>query len=120
MVHMDNESDRERFASDDPRDPSYVPSDDDWVTDEEVQALREEREVFSLDETQQAEKIFKENLPAVAHSVVKLARTAQSEAVRLNAAKYVVDRNLGKIVEPDLGEQDMIKELLQGVVRAES
>lgn len=106
----------EQFSSDDPRDPTTDDVNDPWVSDDDVNALSEERDVMGYDETEQAERIFKENLPAVAQAVVKLSRSAQSETVRLNAAKYVIDRNLGKITEPVSTEESPTEEFLKGVV----
>lgn len=118
----DEHSDRE-FADDDPRDPSYTPSvgadgdnpDKLWVTEDDIKALATERDVFGEDEVLQAERILKENLPNAVHSLAKLARVASSETVRMNAAKYIVDRNLGKITEPQTDEDDALKEMLEGV-----
>ncbi len=123
MAHGYNDSmaDSHQFDSDDPRDPSRRHSgsdhsnEDAWITEEDVKALEMERDILGDDEETQAIRILKENLPTVVHAVVKLARTAQSETVRLNAAKYVIDRNLGKITEPDLGEDDILREVLEGV-----
>ena len=109
---MDNE-----FDSADPRDPTLQNSDDSWITDDDVKALAEEREIFGTDLQQQAERILQENLPAVVQSVVKLSRAAESENVRLSAAKYIIDRNLGKITDPALPkEDDPTRRLLDGVV----
>lgn len=103
------------FANDDPRDPSYTSEENAWVTEEDVKALELERDIMGTDEEQQAVQILKDNLPSVVHGIVKLARTAQSETVRLNAQKYVIDRNLGKIQDPDTGEADALREVLEGV-----
>lgn len=111
---MDN-----NFSSDDPRDPSqsnFEGEEDSFVTDEEIQALNAERDVFGIDEEMQAEKILKEHLVPAIHSIGKLSRTASSETVRLNAAKYIIDRNLGKITEPTTEEEDNIRKILDDVV----
>lgn len=104
------------FTSPDPRDPSQAGDDATWVSDEEIKALADEREIFGTDLEQQAEEILKQNLPAIVQSVVKLARSAQSETVRLNAGKYVIDRNLGRISDPDPEGEDVLKEFLGDVV----
>ena len=103
------------FDSDDPRDPSQSSHETPWVTDEDIKALELERDVLGDDYVQQSERILLENLPVVVNSVVKLARTASSETVRLNAAKYVIDRNLGKITEPDTAEEDILMKVFEGV-----
>lgn len=89
---------------------------DTWVTEEEVDALASERDIMGTDHVAQAEAILKENLPSAVHSVAKLARLASNETVRLNAAKYIIDRNLGKVVEPQVEIDDPTKRLLEGVV----
>ena len=108
------------FDSDDPRDPNRSTDgkeshDSPWVTEEDIKALELERDVLGDDFEQQALRILKENLPVVVNSIVKLSRTASSETVRLNAAKYVIDRNLGKITDPETGEEDALLEVLKGV-----
>ena len=103
------------YSSEDPRDTSHE-NDSAWVSEDDIKALADEREVFGeIDEVAQTERILKENLPAVTLSVIKLARTASSETVRLNAAKYVIDRNLGKISDPDPTGDDPLVELIEGV-----
>jgi hypothetical protein len=111
---------RPEFESSDPRDPSVNPFPDEdaaWVTEEEIKALAEEREILGGDETAQAERILKENLPQITQSLVKLARSAQSESVRLNAAKYIVDRNLGRIAEPEPVIEDPLRTFMGEVVK---
>ncbi len=103
------------FESDDPRDPSHTDSDGEWITEEDVKALEMERDILGDDEEQQAIRILKENLPTVVHAVVKLARTASSETVRFNAAKYVIDRNLGRVTDPEVTEDDVLKKIYEDV-----
>lgn len=114
MNHSDESA---AFDSEDPRDSSRTGDDANspWVTEEDIKALEMERDVLGDDYEQQSLRILKENLPVVVNSIVKLARTASSETVRLNAAKYVVDRNLGKITEPDMTEEDILLKVYEGV-----
>ncbi len=102
-----------QFESDDPRDSHE--GDRDWVSEDDIKALATERDIFGEDEETQALRILKENLPTVVHAITKLARTASSETVRLNAQKYVIDRNLGKITEPDVAEDDVLKKIYEDV-----
>jgi hypothetical protein len=44
-----------------------------------------------------AMRIFKNALPAAAHSLCHMAVHEQNASVRLRAATYVVDRNLGRV-----------------------
>lgn len=116
------------YTNPDPRDPSRSheranflnddSSEETWVTDEEVEALAMERDIMGDSIEMQAERILRDNLPAVVHGIVKLARSANSETVKLNAQKYIIDRNLGKIVEPATVEGDPLMDMMQSVVRA--
>lgn len=103
-----------------PNPDRFIHTDDEegdaWVTDAEVEALAHEREVMGTDHVQQAEEILKQHLPTAVNSIAKLARVANNETVRLNAAKYIIDRNLGKITEPHVEAEDPIKKALEGVI----
>ena len=96
-------------------DSSSLPFD----PDEALAGLAQERQVMDLDEVEQAEKMFKENLPLAVLAVTTLARTAVNERIRLDASKYVVERNLGglKDVDPTRGKGDPLLDLLGEVVR---
>jgi hypothetical protein len=76
-----------------------------WVPDEALAGLRMERQVRSDESDEEvARRIFLENLPVAALAIVHLAQHSGTERVRLDASKYVVERNLGKIGEdPDAG-----------------
>lgn len=52
-----------------------------------------------------AKKMFEENLPIAVMSICNLAVNSENDGVRLNAAKYVVDRTLGETSKlPDTPE----------------
>jgi hypothetical protein len=75
--------------------------DETWVPEEQLEALTMERQMNpSEDEVALAERIFRENLPVAAQAICHLARTATSQNMRMAAAKYVVERNLGRVVDP--------------------
>lgn len=78
-------------------DPDYI-DDETWVPEEALQNLTLERQ-FRPSETpeEMAERILKENLPIAAQSVVQLAVHSKSERIRLDAARYVIERNLGRV-----------------------
>ena len=86
-----------------------------WVTEEQVAALVMEREFKPAEsEEELATRIFREGLPVAAQAIAHLARHSKSEKMRFDAARYVVDRNLGRIVDPTglkRGE-DPLKEFL--------
>ena len=127
---VDCYNDYMEYNNPDPRDPAHnssrdsnsdpsfepFPDEDAWVTDEEIQALNAERDVMGTTIEMQAESILKENLPQIVQSVVKLARSAQSETVRLGAAKYIIDRNLGRISEPTSDEGDKLHDFMKDIV----
>lgn len=117
-MDSNHSDDTPSFESPDPRDPAKFTDpegEDTWVSDEDIEALNMEQDALGLNETQLAEKILLESLPAVTHSVIKLARSAQSENVRLSAARYVIDRNLGKIGDALPEGEDPVGDLLKGV-----
>ncbi len=70
-----------------------------FVSDQDLAALTEEMATFDVDEAKLADKMFKESLPMAVQSTINLARSASSEAIRYQASKYVIERNLGKIAE---------------------
>lgn len=84
-----------------------------WITEDELAALAEEREALQMTAEQQAESILEENLIPAIHSLGKMARSAQSETVRMNAAKYIVDRNLGKIADAKPKDATPLEKLLE-------
>lgn len=88
--------------------------DDDLVTEDQVKALAEERDITGDDEQAQAERLFKEHLPSAVLTIISLARNAASERVRMSAAQYIVERNLGKITDRTIAEeQDELRQLVQ-------
>jgi hypothetical protein len=48
-----------------------------------------------------AERIFDEHLPVAAQAICWLARHAGNAQVRMGAAKYVVERKMGKVTDPN-------------------
>jgi hypothetical protein len=87
-----------------PRD--HHPADDpDWLPDEAVEALNSERTILHTSETnaQTARRIFQENAPGAAASIAHIALYGSNERLRLDAAKYISDRVLGRVGD-DLGQ----------------
>jgi hypothetical protein len=91
----------------------------DWDPEEAMQALQMEQAVNAHeDEVELTTRIFKENLPIAAQSVVHMAVHSTSERIRLDAARYVVERNLGKVTEIGAAEDPKSWEkLLADVIR---
>jgi hypothetical protein len=66
---------------------------------EDVAALALERSVRpSESNPETAQRLFEESSPLAAQEIIRLATNRQAnERVRLDAAKYVVERSLGKL-----------------------
>jgi hypothetical protein len=57
-----------------------------------------ERAVYANEtEEQMARRIFREALPMAAASIVDIASNSQNDRTKLDASKYIVERNLGKV-----------------------
>lgn len=67
------------------------------VTDEDLVSLKAEVDTFGEEESALAERLLRENLPMAAMSIVKIAQKGSTDRVRLDAAKYIVERNLGRL-----------------------
>ena len=88
-----------------------------WLADDALEALNIERSVRP-DETheQLSRRLLKENVPMATMSVINLALHGTNERLRLDAAKYVMDRVLGKPGE-DVFDKDRspLEELIDEV-----
>jgi hypothetical protein len=72
----------------------------------------------SESEEEAAKRIFKEGLVPAAQAIVRIASYGTSESVQLNAAKYVIDRNLGPLalVGKVQNEDEWVK-MMEGILR---
>lgn len=101
----------------------YVPpngENDSWVPEEAIEALNMEKQVQPSETNEEmAERIFEENLPVAAQAICHLARNSGSEKMRFDAAKYVVERNLGRVVDPSglRKEDDPLMKMMKDVTR---
>jgi len=95
----------DRFRNSVARNPDK--KDDGWDPEAVLKAAVEERELMSLTNEEQGERIFKEHLPNAAVAICHIATHSENERLRLDAAKYVVERNLGKI--PTATERAMLR-----------
>lgn len=78
----------------------HHPADDpDWLPDDAVAALNQERVFTQETPAEMARRIFKESAPNAAASIVHVALYGSNERLRLDASKYVVDRVLGRVGE---------------------
>lgn len=77
---------------------------------------RQRSEAEKAEAAIKAEKILLDNAQDIAKELVDLALSAKSEKVRLEAAKYVIDRLAGRVPlapQPDTGEG---KETWEGII----
>jgi hypothetical protein len=75
----------------------------------------------SATEEDLALRILREGLVPAAQSIVHLAAYSASESVKLSAAKYVIDRNLGPIAKAgNNGDEDMWQTLIDTIMRQET
>jgi|SRR5262245_19353278 len=73
-------------------------SDAEWVPDDALAALNLERQVNPERSFEQiANTILREALPIAVSSLVHLSQHAANDKTRLEAAKYIVERNLGRL-----------------------
>ena len=96
---------------------SYEPSNK-WDAELALKSLVFEAEMHGESEQQTASRVFRENLPLAAQAICHVARYAPNERIRLDAAKYVVERNLGRLadVQPTSTEDPFEKLLAEVVV----
>lgn len=89
-----------------------------WDPDARLESLAQELDLHDGDQKVTAEAIFKENLALAAQSISHIALYSLNDKTRLDAAKYVVERNLGRIQDSDpSSESDVWNNLLREVVK---
>lgn len=72
------------------------PTPGDWNPLEALKNLTMERALESTNTPQMtAKRLFEENLPIAVMSICHIATYGESEAMRFNAARYVVERTMG-------------------------
>jgi hypothetical protein len=80
-----------------------------------MKALLEERDVMGdVDEATQARRLLRQALPVAVSGLVQLALYGETEKMRFDAQKYIIDRNLGGVTrEGDIAgsTQDPIEAL---------
>jgi hypothetical protein len=81
-------------------------------------SLTDERSITGEDEVQQTARIFREALPQATQAIVHTALYSDNDKLRLEAARYVVERNLGGLahVNPATGTDNPWEALLGDVV----
>lgn len=80
---------------------------DEWVPARAIEELTLKRALQDVeDPAKLATELFKEALPIAVMSVTHLALHEPNPIVRFNAAKYVIDRNMGSVQSPVKPESD--------------
>ena len=64
---------------------------------EKLNALGQERELMGENERQQSERLFREHLVPATYSLCQMAVYGENERLRMEAARYVVERNIGRV-----------------------
>lgn len=89
-----------------------------WKQAEAQQVIELEQSVNPHEtEEELAKRLLKEALPRAAMSIAHLSAHSNNERIRLDAAKYIVERNMGKLGEYGNTEGDPWSEFLGDVVR---
>lgn len=89
-----------------------------WIPDDALESMIMERSVHTKEDNKAlSRRLIDENSPVVAHSMIWLAVHSPSERVRLDAGRYLLDRNLGRVGEEQGDQKDSpITELLESVL----
>jgi len=107
------------FAEPDPRNMDYVDGiesqKDDaltFVSEEDIKNLKLEQEVTDESMVSMGQRFFEDNLPQAVLSIVKVARHSENDKLRFDAAKYIVERVLGKIQDTGTTEKAAWEKLI--------
>jgi hypothetical protein len=92
-------------------DPNWEPS------KEDIAALTNSELAFDDgDHAATARRLFKENAPTAALSIIRMATHGSTERIKLDASKYVLERVLGKVGDDGEDVITPIDEVLKGLV----
>ena len=81
--------------------------DDGWVPDAALEALIMEKELHPGETNSGTSKrLLEENAPVVAQSMIRLAIHSKSERIRFDAGRYVLDRVLGPVANPNTAHEE--------------
>lgn len=89
-----------------------------WNVEDALRSLEIERTVHGdLTSEQIAKNIFDENLVPAALAIVHLAQHSPNEKMRMDAAKYVLERIMGRIGDPPReSAENPLEKLLADIV----
>jgi hypothetical protein len=95
---------------------------DNWDPELALEALGTAKAVYGEDEARVAEELFRQGLPMAAMTIIHASKHSNNERLRVDAAKYVVERNLGAIKDanPLQGRrEDPLMALVQSLTKSE-
>lgn len=93
--------------------------DHEWNPEDVLSGMLDERTTIHPDESyaDTAKRMFEENVIGATASLVHLALNSQNEKIRLDASKYIIERNLGSVNNPvSSGKGDPWDALLENVI----
>src|SRR5215831_9957685 len=91
----------------------------DWDPEVALASLAEDSSLLDDGDTlSTARRVFRENAGVAAAAIVHIAKYSVSDRTRLEAARYVVERNLGRVGEDETID-DPLEKLLGTVVKEE-
>ena len=104
------------MANSSPLGGAYGP---DWDPDEALLATVKDKEIFNTSYEDQTREVLDQAGPSAARSVVNMALYSQNEPVRLKAATYILDRQLGRTGEEKQSQStvDPLTALLGEIVK---
>lgn len=86
------------------------------LTAEDISSLESERLMFKETEAQMAGRMFRQNLVPAVRSLTQIALHSNSEKLRVDASKYIIERNLGRIQDnPPAPTHDPLADLYNAV-----
>lgn len=88
-----------------------------WNPDKRLEELAFEQQIDDGDPAKTAMRIFRENAVMAAHSITWMAIHSPDQRIRLDAAKYTVERIIGKVGDEQVFDDDPIESLLRDIVR---
>jgi hypothetical protein len=88
-----------------------------WISDEALESVKLNRALHPEESLAEAtRRVFRENSPIAAQAIAHIAIHDPNTRVRLDAAKYVVERVLGKPGEENPHGRTPLDALMEGIV----
>lgn len=100
------------------QDPSQPPEQAPNLDDAIARLAEETETIDGGDSDATAERLIKQHAPMAALALVQLGQHAQSETVRMNTNKYIIDRVLGPVTPGSTAATDPLEAFLKKVEAA--